>query len=229
MVIPLMNVATRLVVVDGDKFPRHGALVLAPNHFSEIDPFIMGAVAWKRGRLPRFLAKASVFAIPVVGKLLRISGQIPVDRAGSRSHSALKAAEELVAKERMVIVYPEGSLTRDPDLWPMRGKSGAVRIALEHGIPVIPVAHWGTQTIMARYAKKISIFPRKTVYVKFGDPVDLDEFRGLPLDSATLNAATERVMIAITGLLADLRNEPAPAKRWNPSDHDQRATGRFEG
>ena len=111
----------------------------------------------------------------------------------------------------------------------MRGKSGAVRIALEHGIPVIPVAHWGTQTIMARYAKKISIFPRKTVYVKFGDPVDLDEFRGLPLDSATLNAATERVMIAITGLLADLRNEPAPAKRWNPSDHDQRATGRFEG
>ena len=65
----------------------------------------------------------------------------------------------------MVVVYPEGTLTRDPDLWPMRGKTGAVRIALEHDIPIIPAAHWGTQALLPRYGKKLSLFPRKTIDV----------------------------------------------------------------
>ncbi len=224
-----MNLAARYRIQDGEKFPRTGAFVLAPNHYTEIDPVVMGVVSWKLGRLPRFLAKASVFKVPVVGWILRQSGQIPVQRGGSvRGSEPVKAAQRLVELGQMVVVYPEGSLTRDPDLWPMRGKTGAVRIALEHGIPIVPAAHWGAQQLMERYSKKISLFPRKTITIKIGDPIDLAEFRGRGLDTATLNEATTVVMEAITGLLEDLRGEKAPEKRWNPAEHDQKGTGRFE-
>ncbi|TFC82732.1 1-acyl-sn-glycerol-3-phosphate acyltransferase [Cryobacterium sinapicolor] len=229
MILPVINLAVRFKVTDAAKFPRSGAFVMAPNHFSEIDPVLMGVLSWKLGRAPRFMAKASVFTIPVIGRLLHMSGQIPVQRGGNvRGSEPVKAAQRLVERGQMVVVYPEGSLTRDPGLWPMRGKTGAVRIALERGIPIVPVAHWGAQEIMPRYSKRLNLFPRRTVLVKIGDPLDLTQFRGRNLDPATLNEATTLVMAAITELLEDLRGETAPTKRWNPTEHDQKETGRFE-
>ena len=226
--LPLLTLMARYPVIDGEKLPKTGAFILAPNHYSEIDPVIMGRFMWKLGRVPRFLAKASVFKIPVVGALLKASGQIPVERDGrGRSAAPLRAAQQLVGRELAIIIYPEGSLTRDPDLWPMRGKSGAVRMALQAGVPIIPAAHWGTQNIMARYSRKISFFPRKTVTCKIGDPVDLSDLVGRPLDQATLNEGTERVMKAIAALLSDLRGETAPVERWNPVKNGQSETGRL--
>jgi 1-acyl-sn-glycerol-3-phosphate acyltransferase len=230
IIIPLFSILARFRIIDGEKLPRRGAFVVAPNHYTEIDPVAVGIVSWHLGRMPRFLAKGSLFRVPVVGWFLRKSGQVPVERAGStRGSGPLKAAQQIVDDGSIVIVYPEGSLTRDPGLWPMRGKTGAARMALEHDIPVIPMAHWGTQQVMARYAKKISLFPRKTITVKVGDPVDLSAFRGRNLDAATLTEATAVIMDAITALLEDLRGEKAPETRWNPAEHDQKETGRFEG
>jgi 1-acyl-sn-glycerol-3-phosphate acyltransferase len=228
LVLPIMNLAVRFRMHHAERMPQTGAFVLAPNHYSEIDPVVMGVVSWKLGRAPRFLTKASLFKNPVLGWILRTSGQIPVERAGSKSHAALRAAEELVEKGRMVVVYPEGSLTRDPDLWPMRGKTGAVRIALEQDIPIVPAAHWGTQALMPRYGKKLSLFPRKTIHVAIGEPLDLSAYRGRPLEQATLLKATGELMNAIAALLAELRGEPAPAERWDPSAHGQKETGRIE-
>lgn len=226
--LPIMGLMVKFRIHDREKMPQSGAVVITPNHYSNIDPVVIGVATWYLGRLPRFMAKASILKVPVLGWILLKSGQIPVERGGSsRSSAALMAAKELVSKERAVIVYPEGSLTRDPDIWPMRGKSGAVRLALEFGIPVIPVAHWGTQNLMARYSKKINFFPRHTIDVKVGDPVDLSEFVDKPLDNKTLTAATTKVMDAITALLEDLRGEKAPATRWNPAEHNQSETGRF--
>ncbi|MDR5699998.1 lysophospholipid acyltransferase family protein [Agromyces aerolatus] len=227
LILPLFNLAVKFRF-HGPRLPQTGAFVLSPNHFSEIDPVVMGAAAWKLGRAPRFLAKESLFKVPVVGWFLRSSGQIPVARAGSRSHAALRAAEELVEKGRMVIVYPEGSLTRDPDLWPMRGKTGAVRIALERDIPIIPAAHWGTQALMPRYGKKIHPFPRKTIDVIVGEPVDLSAYRGKPLEPALLAAATNDLMQAIAALVGELRDETPPATRWDPAAHGQKETGRLD-
>jgi 1-acyl-sn-glycerol-3-phosphate acyltransferase len=228
LVLPIMNLAVRFRMHHAERIPQAGAFVLAPNHYSEIDPVVMGVVSWKLGRAPRFLTKASLFKNPVLRWVLRTSGQIPVERAGSKSHAALRAAEELVEKGRMVVVYPEGSLTRDPDLWPMRGKTGAVRIALEQDIPIVPAAHWGTQALMPRYGKKLSLFPRKTIHVAIGEPLDLSAYRGRPLDQATLLKATGELMNAIAELLAELRGEPAPAERWDPTAHGQKETGRLE-
>lgn len=222
-----MGSLTKLNIRGEDNVPAEGAFVLTPNHFSEIDPVVIGVAMWKVGRMPRYLAKASVFRVPVIGWLLRKSGQIPVDRAG-RGADPLLAAKAIAANGRAVVIYPEGTLTREPDLWPMRGKTGAVRMALQEGLPVIPVAHWGTQKLMPRYARSISLFPRKKIDILFGAPVDLTAFAGRPLDAATYAAATEVVMDAITALLEQLRGEQAPAERWDPANHNQKETGRFE-
>jgi 1-acyl-sn-glycerol-3-phosphate acyltransferase len=144
-----------------------------------------------------------------------------------KSQASLKAARQLTERGRSVIIYPEGSLTRDPDTWPMRGKSGAVRLALERGIPIVPIAHWGTQAVMGRYSKKISFWPRHTVDIKVGDPLDLSAYAGKPLTNSVLTAATNDLMNAITALLEDLRGEKAPATRWDPSAHNQAETGKF--
>lgn len=229
LLIPLMNVLGKYILIDAHKVPKTGAFVLAPNHFSEIDPVVIGVAMWKVGRMPRYLAKASVFKNPIVGWFLRKSGQIPVDRAGStRGNDPLAAARQVSDNGNAVVIYPEGSLTRDPDLWPMRGKTGAVRMALAADIPLIPAAHWGTQQIMPRYGRKISVFPRKRVRIKFGDPVDLSAYRGRALDSTELSEATDLVMDAITALVADLRDETPPAERWDPVKNNQKETGRFD-
>jgi 1-acyl-sn-glycerol-3-phosphate acyltransferase len=225
VVVPFMRAVARIRLRNPEKLPATGPFILAPNHHSNIDPVVMAVAVWRLGRAPRFLAKASLFRIPVVGAALRAVGQIPVERGGGGA-IPLHAAQRLIREGQGVIVYPEGSLTRDPALWPMRGKTGAARLALELGLPVVPAAHWGTQDLMPRYSSKLRLTPRARIEVLFGDPVDLSDL-GTGTDRATLAAATDRIMGAITGLVEELRGEQAPAERWDPSKHGQSETGRF--
>ena len=233
LVLPLWSLMVQYRFTPNSKIPQKGAFILSPNHYSEIDPIVIGAMTWHMGRLPRFMAKASLFKIPVVKWLLNASGQIPVDRSGvvgsTGDGNPMGAAAELIQRDACVIIYPEGSLTRDPDLWPMRGKSGAIRLALEGGIPIYPVAHWGTQELMPRYGKKIRPFPRKRITIAIGDPLDLSEFEGQHIDQKTVTRATEKLMNEIAKLLSELRGEEAPETRWNPSARGQSETGRFGG
>lgn len=229
-IAPIIALIIKLEIEDAEKLPREGAYVLAPNHYSEFDPLAVALAVWKMGRAPRFMAKESLFRIPVLGWILRRTGMVPVARhsTASSAKQTLAASEELVEHGRGVIVYPEGSLTRDPDLWPMRGKTGAVRLALEGGIPLIPLAQWGAQAVLPRYGK-LKLWPlRRPVKVVVGDPVDLDAYRGGSLQPSVLAEATDVVMGDISELLAQLRGEPAPAERWNPAAHGQTETGRLE-
>ena len=231
LILPLWSCMVRYRFTPDSKLPNTGPFILAPNHYSEVDPLVMGAGVWHLGRLPRFMAKASLFKVPVLSWFLRASGQIPVERQGSArgaSIGPIGAAGELLRREAGVIVYPEGTLTRDPDLWPMRGKTGAVRIALEQDVPLIPAASWGVQRIMPRYGR-LSVFPRKDVDVLVGEPVDLSPWRGMALTPVVLAEATEAVMAAITALLAQLRGETPPPGRWDPADHGQTEIGRLDG
>lgn len=230
IVVPLLGVLARVDITDGHKLPREGAFVLAPNHMSEFDPIIVARAVWGMGRAPRFMAKESLFRVPVLGAILRATGMIPVARASSAGSAkqTMAQAEHLVEAGRGVIVYPEGSLTRDPDLWPMRGKTGAVRLALEGGIPLVPVAHWGVQRILPRYGK-LSLWPlRKRVRVLVGDPLDLSAFAGRTREASALVAATDLLMAEIARLEGVLRGETPPAERWDPASHGQKETGRLE-
>lgn len=231
LVVPLVSLIAKIRIAGADKLPREGSYVLAPNHYSEFDPLIVAVAVWRAGRAPRFMAKESLFKVPVLGWFLHRTGMIPVARTSSAAAAkqTMKQSAELVEHGRGVIVYPEGTLTRDPDLWPMRGKSGAVRLALADGIPLIPMAQWGTQEIMGRYQKGLSIWPlRKPVRVLIGDPIDVSDLRARATEPAALNEATSRLMQGITALLEQLRDEKAPAERWNPSSHGQKETGRLD-
>jgi 1-acyl-sn-glycerol-3-phosphate acyltransferase len=229
LVIPFLNIVGRYDIRGLERLPKQGPFIFTPNHNSNLDPLVTAYVVWKSGRVPRFLVKANLFKVPVFGAILRGTGQVPVERAGRSATNSLSAASRLVENGHAVVVYPEGTLTRDPDLWPMRGKSGAVRLALEHGIPIYPCAHWGVQRILPTYGKRMSFFPRKQVEIVIGEPVDLSAFRDRPRDGPTLTAATLVVMQAVTALLEGLRDEKAPVERWDPADHGQTEFGRPTG
>jgi 1-acyl-sn-glycerol-3-phosphate acyltransferase len=227
---PLIALLFKLEIHGAEKLPREGAYVLAPNHYSEADPLAVALAVWKAGRPPRFMAKESLFKVPVLGWILRITGMVPVARSSSAASArlTLETSETLVRHGRGVIVYPEGSLTRDPQMWPMRGKTGAVRLALAADIPLVPMAQWGCQAVLPRYGK-LKLWPlRRPVKVIFGDPVDIESYRENQAQPAALVNATDVLMADVAGLLSQLRGEPAPAERWNPADHGQKETGRLE-
>ncbi|QIG40444.1 1-acyl-sn-glycerol-3-phosphate acyltransferase [Microbacterium sp. 4R-513] len=227
---PLIALLFKLEIEGAENLPREGAYVLAPNHYSEADPLAVALAVWKAGRAPRFMAKESLFRVPVLGWVLRSTGMVPVARSSSAASArqTLETSETLVELGRGVIVYPEGTLTRDPGMWPMRGKTGAVRLALAGNIPLVPMAQWGCQAVLPRYGK-LKLWPlRRPVRVVIGAPVDLSAFRATEGQPAALVAATDVVMADIARLLATIRDEPAPAERWNPAEHGQNETGRLE-
>jgi 1-acyl-sn-glycerol-3-phosphate acyltransferase len=224
---PLINVLMAKKWEGTEKLPA-GGFIAAPNHCTEIDPIVVGHMLYNMKRPPHFLAKAGLFKAPVLGSLLRATNQIPVERSTTGANRSLQAAQEVVDAGGAIIIYPEGTLTRDPDLWPMKGHTGAARLAIQTGAPVVPIAHWGAHEVFPRYAKRLHVFPRKTSRILVGDPVDLSAFEGRPLDRATLVEATDIIMVAITELLATLRGEEPPKERWDPAAHNQSKHGRFQ-
>lgn len=213
---PAAYATTRRTWIDGDKVPATGGCIVVVNHVSHLDPLLTALFLYDHGRVPRYLAKSSLFKLRFVGTILRSARQIPVERLSKGAMTAFAAAVEAVERGECVVVYPEGTLTRDPDLWPMTGKSGAARIALASGAPVIPVAQWGVQEMLYPYASRPDLLPRKHIEMKVGDAVPLDDLRDLPTSPQVVAEATERIMTALTGLVADVRGEEAPAVRFDP-------------
>jgi 1-acyl-sn-glycerol-3-phosphate acyltransferase len=213
LVKPILLATTKHEWIDGEKIPAEGGAVLVVNHISEVDPLIVCHIVWDHGRIPRYLAKDGLFKNKFLGFFFRAAGQIPVYRATRNAAGAYDAAVAAVRAGKVVVVYPEGTITRDPGLWPMVGKSGAARIALATGAPVIPIGQWGAQELLAPYAKKPDLFPRKMIRMKVGDLVDLS---GLDTSAASVTEATDRIMAALTRLVEDVRGETAPAERFNP-------------
>lgn len=198
-----------------EHLPVTGGYIAAANHMTNFDPLTFAYFLYDSSRPPRILAKSSLWKIPVLRTVLNNTGMIPVHRNSAGAASSLADAVAQLKDGECVAVFPEGTLTRDPDLWPMVGKTGAARLALSSRVPVIPVAQWGPQDIMAQYSNRLRPFPRKKVSVHAGPPVDLSDLYDRPADSAVLREATERIMAAITGLLEEIRGESAPAVRFD--------------
>jgi 1-acyl-sn-glycerol-3-phosphate acyltransferase len=194
--------------------------VVVTNHISHFDPLTFAHYVNDAGRAPRFLGKSSVFETPVVGWLVRNAGQIPVYRETHDAAGAFRAAVEAVRQGECVGIYPEATLTRDPGLWPMMGKTGAARVALTTGCPVIPAAQWGAHEVLAPYAKLPHLLPRKVMHVWAGPPVDLDDLRGREQTAEVLRTATGRIIGSVTAILERIRRETAPAERFDPRQHD---------
>ncbi|MCL1800057.1 MAG: 1-acyl-sn-glycerol-3-phosphate acyltransferase [Promicromonosporaceae bacterium] len=195
--------------------PKEGGFIAVANHVTDFDALTFTDFLFANGFQPRVLAKQDLFKIPVVGTLLRATGMIPVYRGTEKAASSLDAAADLLREGACVALFPEGTLSRDPDYWPMEGKTGAARLALATKVPVIPVGQWGAINILGRYSKVLKPFPRKLVKIAAGPPVDLSEFYDQPITAELLRAATSQIMDAITVLVAQMRGEPAPSPRFD--------------
>ena len=221
---PLLLTATSRTWIDGEKLPATGGCIVVINHVSHVDPLMAAHLVYDHGRLPRYLAKSGLFKNRALAYFLSSAGQIPVERLTKSAVGAYAAAVAAVRNGECVIVYPEGTLTRDPHLWPMTGKSGAARIALETGCPVVPVGQWGAQDLLPPYGHP-DFLPRKHVTMKVGDPVDLSDLLAQPHSAAVVQQATDRIMDALTDLVAEIRGETAPVERFDPRKAGVRQIG----
>ena len=221
---PFMMIFTRRVWVGGEKLRTNSGVIVVSNHTSNFDPLVLAHFINDNGRLPQFLAKAEVFKLPIAGAILKASGQIPVHRRTSLAANALSDAEIAVNNGGTAVIYPEGTLTYDPNLWPMTGQSGAARLALATRAPLFPVAQWGAHKVIPRFQKGLKLIPPQTLYVTCGDPVDLSDLYGREVNSELLAVATDRIMDALTSLLSDIRNESPPAVRWDRREVNEEGT-----
>ncbi|HET9517534.1 MAG TPA: lysophospholipid acyltransferase family protein [Actinoplanes sp.] len=213
LVVPVVTFWTRSTW-RGEPLPRTGGVIIAANHISHFDPLSLAYYVYKAGRWPRFLGKASLWRIPVIGFLLRKTQQIPVERGSVEAVKSLDALVEALDSGGAVVIYPEGTTTREPDLWPMRGKTGAARLALVTGAPVVPVAMWGPQQVFDPRTHRLTIKPRVPVTVTAGKPIDLSRWRGAAPTRAVLDEMTDAILLEIRGLLAEVRGETPPPQLY---------------
>ena len=215
---PLLGTLIRNRWEGRENIPKTGGVILVPNHISYADWGTDAVFCHASGRYPVFLIKASAFKIKGIGPFLHKAGQLPVYRGRADAALVLKDAEQKLREEgAAVIIYPEGTATRDPELWPMVAKTGVARLALSSGAPVIPIAHWGTQDILRYGTTKVHLFPRKTVRTVAGPPVDLSKWDGQHTSARALREATAEIMGQVAALLGELRGETPPAVPYDPS------------
>lgn len=206
----ITRLVSRYRIVGTDRIPAHGPALLVSNHVSYLDPVYSGASVYQAGRVPRFLAKHSLWAVPVVRRVMRASGQIPVSRGSVDARHSLHVGIDALRKGQVVLIYPEGTVTRDPAGWPMRSHTGVARLALAVDGPVLPMVHWGTREVYDHYSRRFRPLPRKRVIVRCGDPIDLTAYRDRPVTTALLREVTDHLMGVVRELLAEVRGEPAP-------------------
>lgn len=228
VVRPMLNLIIKKDWRGSEKLPTSGAAIVVCNHLSYVDPLTFTHFLYNNGRAPRYLGKESIFRVPIIGTVIKGAGQIPVSRESKDAVKGLEHAIAVLKAGHLLGVYPEGTLTRDENLWPMRAKTGVVRLALITGAPVYPCASWGPEKVLPPYTKKLRLFPRTKVSVLMGDPVDLSPWLGKQEDPIAIEEAAEHIMDRITALLEILRNEKAPAARFDPKKSDLPRIGNYK-
>ncbi len=210
LVKPVMIGMTRRTWRGMENIPADGPVIIIANHMSHADPLALAHFVYDAGRWPVFLAKASVFEVPVIGPWLRAVDQTPVARGTVDAAKALDAAVAAVKADKAVIIYPEGTTTKEPDLWPMRGKTGAARLWLATGATVVPVVMWGPERLFDPRTKRLRPVPRTPVTVVAGPPLDLSKWAGVTPTTAVLQEMTDYIMLTLRDMLTDIRGGTAP-------------------
>jgi 1-acyl-sn-glycerol-3-phosphate acyltransferase len=228
LVKPLLIALTKHEWRNFEGIPRKGAAVIACNHTTYADPLVFAHMLYDAGRGPRFLGKAPIFDIPIVGKIIKGADQIPVYRESDKAKLAIEIAVNKLKEGHLLGIYPEGTLTRDPNLWPMVAKTGAARIAVTAKVPIIPVAQWGAHNVIATYSRKIKLFPRSKIIFQVGAPIDSSPWWGKADDPVAMTELTELLMKKITQLLEEIRQEKAPAVICDPAELGMNKTGNFK-
>jgi 1-acyl-sn-glycerol-3-phosphate acyltransferase len=195
--------------------PEQGGVIIAVNHVSQIDTLLMARVVWQSGRVPRFMIKAGVFEWKGVGRIMRGAGQIPVSRGTTDAAQSLQAAVTALEQGEAVVIYPEGTTTKDPDSWPMQAKTGIARLVLlSPDTPVVPIGQWGAHRMGGFSWRRLG--RRRDSLVSVGEPLDFSRFRGKEPSQTALREITDEIMSAVRDEVAQLRGEPAPETFFRP-------------
>jgi 1-acyl-sn-glycerol-3-phosphate acyltransferase len=224
LVHPVASLLFRLRYRHGERIPAAGPVLVVANHVSVLDPIACARLVFDNGRIPHFLAKESLFK-GLVGVILKAAGQIPVARYSSHAKGSVSAAQEALAGGQLIVIYPEGSVTRDPDWWPMESRTGAARLALTTDAVVVPVAQWGPQRLHDYHTKKWHLRLRSPADYLVGEPVDLEALRaevraGRPLSADLLRSTTDLLMSRVRDLLGELRGETPPTSFYARPVHE---------
>jgi 1-acyl-sn-glycerol-3-phosphate acyltransferase len=214
IIVPLMAVLFRKDFRGLDALPKTGGCIVAVNHISYADPFAVALFVYRAGRRPRFMAKHTLFTLPLAGRIVRGARQIPVYRNTADAGDALRAAVAAVNAGECVVIYPEATVTKDPDLWPMAAKTGVARLALMTGAPVIALGQWGAHEFLGK-DKKPKPFPRKLIRMR-ARRVDLSQYAGAEPTAEVLRAMTGRVMAEVAAIVGEIRDETPPATPYVP-------------
>ncbi|MFC0508462.1 lysophospholipid acyltransferase family protein [Micromonospora costi] len=225
LVKPVLTVWTRRTWQGMEHLGRDGGVIIVANHLSHADPLVSAHFIYDAGRWPQFLAKASVFRVPVLGWILHRCRQIPVERGTVDAARSLDALVAALKAGGSVVIYPEGTTTREPDLWPMKGKTGAARLALTTGAPVIPIAMWGPEKMFDPRTAKFSLRPRIPVSVVAGPPIDLSAWAGASPTRATLEEMTDTIMLRLRDMVAEIRGGTPPPLWERPRTQRQQQGG----
>ena len=193
-----------------EHIPATGGVILVVNHVSHADWLTFARYVWDSGRVPRFLAKESLFRVPGAGTVLRGARQIPVRRGTADARNSLDAALAARRAGECGCVYPEGTITRDADWWPMTPRTGVARLALACDVPVVPVAQWGPQFALDLHRRHVRPFPRQEIVTVAGPPVDLSAYRGRPVTAELLREVSDVVLRRVRELLGEVRGETPP-------------------
>jgi 1-acyl-sn-glycerol-3-phosphate acyltransferase len=203
----------RWSIEGSEHIPRSGPALVAVNHIAYLDPFVAAYLVDSVGRRPRFLAKSELFDDKRIAWILRGAGQIPVRRGTREAPMALDHAFEALSRGEIVVIFPEGTITTDPDLKPMRAKSGIARLALGSGVPVIPCAVWGTANVWGKGYRKKWWPPRQDICISVGEPVtyegrseSIEDWRRVGDD------IMERISVLVAGLRAIVPDRRRPKK-----------------
>jgi 1-acyl-sn-glycerol-3-phosphate acyltransferase len=193
-----------------EHIPSEGPVLVAGNHISYFDPLAHGYFLEKAGRRPRYLAKIELFRNRFTGPVLRGARQIPVVR-GSGDAAPIDAAARALHAGEVVVVYPESTVTTNADFSPMQGKTGIARLTVATGVPVIPLAVWGSAPVWQKGGRRDLKFGRP-IWVKAGPPLDFSAYEDRRDDPIALREITDQVMAEISVLVDDLRARYP--KRW---------------
>ncbi len=216
---PIVSLFMKPRLQGTENLPLEGPFILAPNHMANIDPFTMGYCMADMGYHVRFMAKDSLFRVPLLGWVLSKWGMIPVKRESADAANSLIHAETALEQGEVVGFYFEGTLTRDPAFWPMKGKTGLARLALDTRVPIIPVVQWGAQDVMDRYVLAKIRWRRPKLYIRVLPELDYSDIEGSSQNRDGVLELTQRLQSTLMEQSGNLRGQVPPEEPWDSKAH----------
>ncbi|OKL49362.1 lysophospholipid acyltransferase family protein [Boudabousia marimammalium] len=214
----LLALLTRREYRNVSKLPRQGGYILVANHLCSFDAVTLLDLTLRNGIIPRIAARHTLWNVPLLGWAMRYMRHIPVQRGAGKGEQVVDAFCEAIEDGGILVVFPEGTTTADPDYWPMTGKTGVAKVALRTRCPIIPIAQWGNQYFLPRYSYVPRIFSNPRLQLRVLDPVNYDDLTEYSHDNVV--ALTDRIMATIRAGVGELRGETPP-----PLVYDMRLQG----